>query len=96
MGSSEAAVRLEIESVRRGSKSSDGVPATRVQEGEGKLVRKLRRGDVVLMVLLAKEEKGWNFGSTRISTTAESKITGVAFWSGCARKEKEERFRKGQ
>jgi hypothetical protein len=37
-----------------------------VQEGEGKSVRELRRGDVVLMVLLAKEEKGWNFGSTII------------------------------
>jgi hypothetical protein len=30
-----------------------------------KLVKELRRGDVMLMVLLAKEEKGWNFGSTR-------------------------------
>jgi hypothetical protein len=28
----------------------------------------------VLMVLLAKEEKGWNFGSTRISMTAESEV----------------------
>jgi hypothetical protein len=39
---------------------------TGVQKGKGKLVRELQRGDVVLMVLLAKEEKGWNFGSTRI------------------------------
>jgi hypothetical protein len=37
-----------------------------VQEGKGKSVRELRHGDVVLMVLLMKEEKGWNFGSTRI------------------------------
>jgi hypothetical protein len=50
-----------------------------VQEGEGKLVRELRHGDVVLMVLLAKEEKGWNFGSTRIRTEAESEIASVAF-----------------
>jgi hypothetical protein len=32
------------------------------------------------MVLLVKEEKGWNFGSTRISTTAESEIVGAMFW----------------
>jgi hypothetical protein len=38
----------------------------------------------VPMVLLAKEEKGWIFSSTRISTTAESKITGAAFWAACA------------
>jgi hypothetical protein len=35
------------------------------------LVRELQRGDVVLMVLLVKEEKGWNFGSTRIRTATE-------------------------
>jgi hypothetical protein len=39
-----------------------------VQEGEGELVRELRRGDVVLMVLLERKEKGWNFGSTRNRT----------------------------
>jgi hypothetical protein len=32
------------------------------------LLRELQHGDVVLMVLLAKEEKGWNFGSNRIRT----------------------------
>jgi hypothetical protein len=61
-----------------------------------KLVRELRHGNVVLMVLLAREEKGWNFGSTRIRTTAESEIVGAAFWAACARKEEEERIRKGQ
>jgi hypothetical protein len=60
------------------------------------LVRKLRRGDVVLMVLLAKEEKGWNFGSTRIRTVAESEITGGMFWAVRAREEEEEWIRKGQ
>jgi hypothetical protein len=44
-----------------------------------KLVRELRRGDVVLMVLLAKEEKRWNFSSTRIRTAAESEIAGAMF-----------------
>jgi hypothetical protein len=44
-----------------------------------KLVRELRCRDVVLMVLLVKEEKGWNFGSTRNQTAAESEITGAAF-----------------
>jgi hypothetical protein len=46
---------------------------------QGNLVWGLRRGDVVLMVLLTKEEKGWNFGSTRIRTAAESGIVGAAF-----------------
>jgi hypothetical protein len=60
------------------------------------LVRELRRGDVVLMVLLMKEEKGWNFGSTRNRTAAEGEIAGAAFWAACARKEEEEWIRKGQ
>jgi hypothetical protein len=60
------------------------------------LVRELRHGDVVLMVLLAKEEKGWNFGSTRISMAAESEITGAASWAARAREEEEERIRKEQ
>jgi hypothetical protein len=67
-----------------------------VQEGEGKLVREFRHGDEVLMVLLAKEEKGWNFGSTRTSMAAESEIAGAMFWAARARKEEEERIRKGQ
>jgi hypothetical protein len=44
-----------------------------------KLVRELRRGDVVLMVLFARKEKGWNFGSTRIRMAAESEIAGAMF-----------------
>jgi hypothetical protein len=56
------------------SEGDDGVPATGVQEGEGKLVRELRRGDVVLMVLLAMKLKRWNFGSTRNRMAAESEI----------------------
>jgi hypothetical protein len=60
-GKLEGTVRLETESARRGSESGDGVLGTGVQEGEGKLARKLQRGDVVLMVLLAKEQKGVEF-----------------------------------
>jgi hypothetical protein len=56
-----------------------GVSATGVQEGEGELVRELQRGDVVLMVLLARKEKGWNFGSTRNRTAAGSEIASVTF-----------------
>jgi hypothetical protein len=67
-----------------------------VQEGEGKLVRELQHGDVVLMVLLVRKEKGWNFGSTRNRTAAESEIAGAAFWAACARKEEKELVRKGQ
>jgi hypothetical protein len=78
--------------VRRGSEGGGGVPVTGVQEGKGELVRELRHGDVVLMVLLAREEKGWNFGSTR----NRSEIAGAAFWVVCAREEEKERVRKGQ
>jgi hypothetical protein len=78
-GSSEAAVRLETELAWRGSEGCDGVPTTGVQEGEGELVRELRHGDVVLMVLLAREKKGWSFGSTRNKTAAASKIAGAVF-----------------
>jgi hypothetical protein len=60
------------------------------------LVRELRRGDVVLMVLLAREEKGWNFGSTRIRTAAESEIGGAMFWAARAWEEEEEWIKKGQ
>jgi hypothetical protein len=71
------------------------VPATGVQEGEGKLVRELWRGDVVLMVLLARKEKRWNFSSTRIRTAAESEIAGAAFWVVRTREEEEEWIKKG-
>jgi hypothetical protein len=67
-----------------------------VQEGKGELVRELRRGDMVLMMLLAREEKGWNFSSTRNRMAAESEITGAAFWAARAREEEEERIKKGQ
>jgi hypothetical protein len=73
------AVRLEIEPARRVSEGGGGVPVTGVQEGEGELVREPRRGDVVLMVLLAREEKGWNFGSTRNRMVVGSEIVGAAF-----------------
>jgi hypothetical protein len=52
---------------------------TGVQKGEGELVRELQRGDVVLMVLLVREEKGWNFGLTRNRIAAGSEIAGVVF-----------------
>jgi hypothetical protein len=61
-----------------------------------KLVRELLRGDVVLMVLFARQEKRWNFGSTRIRTAAESEIVGAMFWAACAREEEKGRIRKGQ
>jgi hypothetical protein len=61
-----------------------------------KLVRELRHGDVVPMVLLAKEEKGWNLGSTRIRMAAESEIDGAMFWAAHVREEEEEWIRKGQ
>jgi hypothetical protein len=89
-------VRLRTEPARRGSEGGGGVPATRVQEGEGELVRELRRGDVVLMVLLAREEKGWNFGLTRNRMAAGSEISGAAFWAARAQEEEEERVRKGR
>jgi hypothetical protein len=84
------------EPARQGSEGGGGVPATGVQEGEGESVRELRRGDVMLMLLLAREEKGWNFGSTRNRTAAGSEIAGTAFWAARAWKEEEECVRKGQ
>jgi hypothetical protein len=60
------------------------------------LVRGLQHEDVVLMVLLTKEEKGWNFGSTRNGIAAESEIAGAMFWAARAREEEEEWIRKGQ
>jgi hypothetical protein len=60
------------------------------------LNRELRRGDVVLMVLLAREEKGWNFGSSRNRTATGSEIAGAALEAACAREEEEEQVRKGQ
>jgi hypothetical protein len=82
----EAAVRLEIEPARQGFEGGGGVPATGVQEGEGELVRELQHGDVVLMMLLAREKKGWNFGSTRDKTAAGSKIAGAVFWAARAKR----------
>jgi hypothetical protein len=61
-----------------------------VQEGEGELVRELRRGDVVPMVLLPRKEKGWNFGSTRNRMVMGSEIAGEAFWVARAWEEEEE------
>jgi hypothetical protein len=60
------------------------------------LVRELRRGDVVPMVLLARKEKGWNFGLTRIRMAAMSEIAGAMFWAARAPEEEEEWIRKGQ
>jgi hypothetical protein len=60
------------------------------------LVRELRRGDVVLMVLLARKEKRWNFGSTITRMAAESEITGAMFWAARAREEEKEWIKKGQ
>jgi hypothetical protein len=54
------------------------------------------RGDVVLMVLLAREEKGWNFGSTRNRMVTGSEIAGAVSPGLRAREEDEERVRKGQ
>jgi hypothetical protein len=92
----EVAVRLRTETAWLGSEGGGGVPATEVQEGEGELVRELRPGDVVLMVLLAREEKGWNFGSSKNRTAAGSEIAGVVFWAARVGEEEEERVRKGQ
>jgi hypothetical protein len=49
------------------------------RERWGKRFRSSRHGDVMLMVLLVREEKGWNFGLTRNRTAAGSQITGAAF-----------------
>jgi hypothetical protein len=48
------------------------------------------------MVLLAKEEKGWNFGWTRIRMVAESEIAGATLWAARAKEEEKEWVSKGQ
>jgi hypothetical protein len=50
--------------VRRCSESSGGVPAVKMQEGNGKVARKLRCVDVVLVVSLARAKRGWSIGTT--------------------------------
>jgi hypothetical protein len=50
--------------VRRCSKSGGGVPAVRMQEGDGKVARKLLRVDVVLVVSLARAKTGQSAGTT--------------------------------
>jgi hypothetical protein len=71
-----------------------------VQEGEGKLVRELHHGDVVLMMLLVRKKKGWNFGWTRNRTAAKSEIRrrnvlGCACAGGGRRADQEEAMRCG-
>jgi hypothetical protein len=38
----------------------------------------------MLMMLLGREEKGWNLGSTINRKTAGSEIAGAAFWAARA------------
>jgi hypothetical protein len=44
--------------VQRSSKSGGGVPAAGVQEGDGKVARKLLRVDVVLVVSSVRAKRG--------------------------------------
>jgi hypothetical protein len=50
--------------VRRSSESGGGVPAARMQEGDGKVARKLLRIGVVLVVSLARAKRGRSVGTT--------------------------------
>jgi hypothetical protein len=56
-------VRRRSKPVRRSSKSGGGVPAAGMQEGDGKVARKLLRVDVVLVVSLARAKRGWSVGT---------------------------------
>jgi hypothetical protein len=60
-----------------------------------KLVRELQYGDVVLMVLLVRKEKRWNFGLTRIRMAAEREIAGAMFWLRVRGKRKKSGPRRG-
>jgi hypothetical protein len=61
---SEAMVRRRSEPVRESSKSGGGVPAAGMQEGDGKMARKLLRVDVVLVVSLSRAKRGRSVGTT--------------------------------
>jgi hypothetical protein len=50
--------------VRRSSESGGGVPTAGMQEGDGKVARKLLRVDVVLVVSLVRAKRGWSVGTT--------------------------------
>jgi hypothetical protein len=50
--------------VRRSSESGSGVPAAGMQEGDGKVARKLLRVDVVLVVSLVRAKRGRSVGTT--------------------------------
>jgi hypothetical protein len=57
-------VRQRSEPVQRSSESGGGVPAVEMQEGDGKVARKLLRVDVVLVVSLARAKRGRSAGTT--------------------------------
>jgi hypothetical protein len=56
-------VRWRSEPVRQNSKSGGGVPVAGMQEGDGKVARKLLRVDVVLVVSLARAKRGRSVGA---------------------------------
>jgi hypothetical protein len=57
-------VRQRSEPERRSFESGDGVPMAGMQEGDGKVARKLLRVDVVLVVSLLRAKKGRSVGTT--------------------------------
>jgi hypothetical protein len=50
--------------VWRSSESGGGIPAAGMQEGDRKVAKKLLRVDVVLVVSLARAERGRSIGMT--------------------------------
>jgi hypothetical protein len=57
-------VRRRSKPVRRSFESGGGVPVAGMQEGDGKVARKLLRIDVVLVVSLVRAKRGQSFGTT--------------------------------
>jgi hypothetical protein len=55
---------MGFEPVRRSSESGDGVLTVGMQEGNGKVARKLLRVDVVLVVSLWRAKRGRSVGTT--------------------------------
>jgi hypothetical protein len=57
-------IRRRSEPVRRSSESRGGVPAAEVQEGDGKVAKKLLHVDVVLVVSSVRAKRGRSAGTT--------------------------------
>jgi hypothetical protein len=67
--------------VRQCSERGDGVSADGMQEGNGKVARKLLRVDVVLVVSLSRGKRGQSVGTTVSPSGGGGEDRQRAFWA---------------